>query len=94
MNADALIQPFVGLRPPPQQVARVSAPPYDVMNTAEARDMARGNPDSFLNVSRAEINLEPGISLYDARVYQESARQFRRMRDAGVLVADPQPCYY
>jgi hypothetical protein len=51
----ATIRPFSALRPASKLAAQVAALPYDVMNTDEARDMAAGNPYSFLHVSRAEI---------------------------------------
>ena len=53
----ALIRPFRALRPPRELVSRVAAPPYDVVDTAEARALAAGNRDSFLRISRPEIDL-------------------------------------
>ena len=53
----ATIRPFRALRPPRDRVAAVAAPPYDVVDTAEARALAAGNPDSFLRISRPEIEL-------------------------------------
>ena len=46
------LKPFAALRPAPGSAARVAAVPYDVVDTAEARALAAGNPDSFLHVSR------------------------------------------
>jgi uncharacterized protein (DUF1015 family) len=56
----AAIRPFRALRPPRDLVDRVASPPYDVVDTAEARTLAAGNPDSFLHVSRPEIDLPDG----------------------------------
>ena len=53
----ATLSPFRALRPPPTLAARVASPPYDVVSTKEARALARGNADSFLRVSRPEIDL-------------------------------------
>ncbi|MBF0165737.1 MAG: DUF1015 family protein, partial [Magnetococcales bacterium] len=64
-----LLHPFRAWRPRAGLEARVAAPPYDVLNSDEARRMADGNPDSFLRVSKAEINLEPSIAATDERVY-------------------------
>ena len=52
-----LIAPFKGLRPAEGRADDVVAPPYDVMNTAEAREMAQDRPWSFLHISRPEIDL-------------------------------------
>ena len=48
-----LIRPFAGLRPVPERADDVVAPPYDVLNSAEARQRADGRPFSFLHISKA-----------------------------------------
>ncbi len=53
------IRPFRALRPRPELAARVAAPPYDVINSDEARALAAGNPYSFLHVGKPEIDLPP-----------------------------------
>ncbi|MEG3638897.1 DUF1015 domain-containing protein [Magnetococcus sp. PR-3] len=94
MSQLALVQPFNGWRPPPEHVSQVAAPPYDVLNSEEARVMAGDNPHSFLRVSKAEINLPSGTSPYDASVYQKAAENFAALKEQGVLVQDDTPCYY
>jgi uncharacterized protein (DUF1015 family) len=89
-----LIQPFAGWRPRPGLASRVAAPPYDVISSSEARQLAMGNPDSFLHVSKAEINLDPALPADDPLVYQTAAERFARMRHEGVLQQDPAPCLY
>ena len=69
----ATIYPFRALRPKPDFAARIAAVPYDVVNTDEARALAAGNPLSFLHVSRAEIDLDPGVDPYSDAVYQRAA---------------------
>jgi len=88
------IRPFKGLRPPVDLVAKVASPPYDVLNSAEARVMAAGNPYSFLRVSKAEIDLPEDIDVHGDEVYEKSAETFRRFLADGVLVRDPQDCFY
>ena len=90
----AEIRPFRGIRPVQQKVAAVASPPYDVLNTEEARAIAEDNPDSFLHVVKAEIDLSPGVDSHSKEVYELSARNLTRMIDTGVLVADPTPCFY
>ncbi|NOY16624.1 MAG: DUF1015 domain-containing protein [Gammaproteobacteria bacterium] len=89
-----LLSPFRGLRPVADRVADVIAPPYDVVNTAEARELARNRPWSFLHVSKPEIDLPQGTNPYDESVYQRGAENFAKMIDEGILVRDDEPCYY
>ncbi|MBP7866978.1 MAG: DUF1015 domain-containing protein [Acidobacteria bacterium] len=90
----AIIRPFRGMRPKPEVVDRVAAPPYDVLSSEEARRMAEGNPLSFLHVGKPEIDLDPSISLYDERVYRKGAENFRRYLEDGIFFQDPSPCFY
>ena len=59
----SLIKPFRGLRPVPEHATDVAAPPYDVLNTAEARDRVAGKPLSFLHISKPEIDLPAGTTI-------------------------------
>lgn len=89
-----LIRPFPGLRPLPEHAEDVVAPPYDVLNSEEARERAAGRPSSFLHISKAEIDLPVGTDPYDAAVYAKAAENLRKMLKDGILVQDDQPCYY
>ena len=89
-----LIRPFPGLRPEPDFTAGVLAPPYDVLNSDEARARAAGKLNSFLHVSKPEIDLPPGTDPYDATVYEKGRQNFQRMLEAGVIRRDPAPYYY
>jgi uncharacterized protein (DUF1015 family) len=81
----ATLKPFRALRPAPADALRVAAPPYDVVSTEEARELARGNPDSFLHVSRPEIDLPPGTDEHADEVYAQGARALDDFRRRGVL---------
>ena len=89
-----LIRPFAGLRPVAGRAADVVAPPYDVLNSAEARERAQGKPWSFLHISKPEIDLPENTHPYDASVYAKAAENLAHMRKEGVLVQDAAPCYY
>jgi uncharacterized protein (DUF1015 family) len=89
-----LIQPFYGLRPALGRENDVCAPPYDVLDSAEARERAKGKPWSFLHVSKPEIDLRQGIDPYDDSVYAKAAENIARMIEARVLVREDAPCYY
>ncbi len=89
-----LIRPFTGLRPVPGRADDVVAPPYDVLNTEEARARAAGRPYSFLHISKPEIDLGDDVDPYDPEVYLKGAENLRHMINEGVLARDPEPCYY
>jgi len=90
----SLIKPFRGLRPAPGRAAEIAAPPYDVLSADEARVRAAGKPNSFLHISKAEIDLPPEIDHYSPPVYAKSRENFDRMIREAVLKQDDAPCYY
>ncbi len=85
---------FNGMMPTPDKVAQVAAVPYDVVNSEEAAELAKGNPLSFLRVSRPEIELEPGIDLYSDPVYAKAAENFKRLIKEAPLVEDKEKNLY
>ena len=88
------IKPFAAWRPIPARVAAVAAVPYDVVDTAEARLLAAGNPDAFLHVSRPEIDLPDTVDLHDDAVYAQGARAFLDLQRRGVLRREPSERLY
>ncbi|HVP40094.1 MAG TPA: DUF1015 family protein [Candidatus Saccharimonadales bacterium] len=90
----ASLRPFRAYRPRPEQARDVASFPYDVVSSDEARELARGNPVSFLHVCKPEIDLDPAIPLTDDRVYARGRDNLRRLIDAGTLARDPRPCLY
>ncbi len=90
----ATLVPFRALRPPAALAPRVAAPPYDVVSTREARALAAGNPESFLHVSRPEIDLPEGTDEHAPEVYAQGAANLAAFRERGVLRQDPEPRLY
>jgi uncharacterized protein (DUF1015 family) len=90
----ATLSPFRALRPPPVLATRVASPPYDVVSTKEARALARGNADSFLRVSRPEIDLPEGTDEHSDAVYEQGRLNLAELVKRGVLVQDPEPRLY
>ena len=90
----SLIRPFRGLRPAPGHAAAVAAPPYDVLSSEEARARAAGRPDSFLHISKAEIDLPEGTDIYSSAVYAKAAENLARMVAAGTLRRDASATFY
>lgn len=90
----AIFRPFQAFRPTPENQKSIPALPYDVMSSDEARELVKGNVLSFLHVDKAEVDLDPGIDLYDARVYAKAKENLQRLEKSGVMVQDATPCFY
>ena len=88
------IQPFRAYRPKPELASRVASVPYDVVNTAEARQLAEGNPYSFLHVCRPEIDLPEGIDEHEDRVYATGAENLKKFIAGGLLTHEAEDALY
>ena len=83
-----LVKPFAALRPVPEKALALASVPYDVVDTAEARVLAAGNPDSFLHVSRPEIDLPDSVDIHDDAVYAQGVKAFKDLQARGVLIRE------
>lgn len=90
----AIVKPFTGLRPPREIAAGLSCLPYDVMNSEEAAQMAKGKEFSLLRITKAEIDCEPGVDIHSPAVYQKSAENFKLFKDKRWLIPDEEPHFY
>src|SRR5207245_3028426 len=90
----ATIKPFAALRPDPELASLICELPYDVMSSAEARELAAGNPLSFLHVSKPEIDLPPSIDLHDPSVYAKAKENFSLLISDGALRQDQHHILY
>ena len=76
------------------RAADVIAPPYDVMTTEEARESVRSKPESFLHVSRAEIDFPPGTDSHGVEIYCRAAQNLSALIDDGAMNRTPRPAYF
>lgn len=90
----AVIKPFRGIRPPVNLVERVASRPYDVLNSAEAREEARGNEKSLYHIIKPEIDFPEGTDEHDPAVYEKAAKNFKLFKEKGWLVQDRKELYY
>ena len=90
----ATVLPFRALRPTPEAAKQVASPPYDVLNSEEARKAAAGNPQSFLHVTKSEIDLPEGTNLYIDKVYAKARENLESLIKSGVLFRDEKPAFY
>ncbi len=88
------IRPFRGIRPLPEYASKVASKPYDVLSAEEAREEAKGNPYSFLNVIKAEITLPEGSDPYGKNVYERARENLRKLINEGILIQDETPRLY
>ena len=88
------IRPFAAVRPNVRDAAFVASVPYDVVDTAEAMALARGNAKSFLHVSRPEIDLAPGVSCSSPEAYAQARKALEGFMRDGTLVKDAEPKFY
>jgi len=90
----ASITPFRALRPVPQLAAQVASRPYDVLNSEEARHEAKDNPDSFLHITKSEIDLPENIDTHSQQVYDKAKENLQNFIKKGVLLREDKPGYY
>ena len=89
-----IVRPFKGLRPWKDIVKKLASRPYDVMNSEEAREEAKGNEYSLLHVTKAEIDLPVGTDEHSQAVYDKVVENFKAFQDKGWLVQDAEPRIY
>ncbi len=86
------VKPFAAIRPPKDIVTEVAAPPYDVLNSVEAKKMA--GEKSLLHITKPEIDFDPILPDHDDKVYDRAVKNFAQWQKNGWLVQDKKPCYY
>jgi uncharacterized protein (DUF1015 family) len=90
----AIISPFKAIRPNPDFAKQVASPPYDVLNSEEARVAVQNNPLSFLHVTKSEVDLPADIDTHSAAVYEKAKENLERFIKEGTLLQESKPCYY
>ncbi len=90
----AQIAPFKALRPTPELASAVASRPYDVLNSEEARIEVKDNPNSFLHITKSEIDLPGDMHPYSTLVYAKAKENLDKMISSGVLIKEARPCYY
>ena len=90
----ATIAPFQALRPTPQLAAELASPPYDVLNSHEAREAAADNAYSFLHITKSEIDLPVNIDTHSQEVYDKAKENLQAFIGKGYLIQEEKPNYY
>ncbi|MDZ4200520.1 MAG: DUF1015 domain-containing protein, partial [Kiritimatiellia bacterium] len=88
------IEPFRALRPENGLADKISCPPYDVVDTEEARRLAAENPLCFLRVTRPEIQFPAGTDPHSDAVYERARKTFSEFRQQGWMIRESEPSLY
>ena len=88
------IQPFRALRPEAQHAKQVASRPYDVLNSKEAKIEAQGNPNSFLHITKSEIDLPEEVDIHSQQVYDSAKNNLDAFISRNILFRESKPCYY
>lgn len=90
----AIVNPFKALRPQPEFAPKVASKPYDVLNSTEAKVEARGNPHSFLHITKSEIDLPEKTDIHSSEVYERAKQNLHAFIQRGVLFREDKECFY
>jgi uncharacterized protein (DUF1015 family) len=90
----AILKPFKGLRPPASIAKDLASRPYDVLNSDEAREEAKGNKYSLLHIIKPEIDLPATLDIHSQPVYDKAKENFELFKLHGWLVPDSKGLLY
>ena len=90
----AKIKPFKGIRPPKDIVEQVASRPYDVLNSEEAREEAKGNDKSLYHIIKPEIDFPVGTDEHEPKVYEKAVENFNLFQEKAWLQQDKKEHYY
>lgn len=90
----ATIVPFKALRPKPELASKLASRPYDVLNSAEAREEVKDNAYSFLHITKSEVDLPESTDIHSAAVYQQAKANLDAFIRKEILFRELKPCYY
>src|SRR5215467_5395170 len=90
----AIVKPFKALRPQAQFAKQVASKPYDVLSSAEAKKEAQGNPNSFLHITKSEIDLPDKIDVHSEEVYEKAKDNLYAFVKREILFNENKDCFY
>jgi uncharacterized protein (DUF1015 family) len=90
----AIIRPFQALRPQQALADKLASRPYDVLNSKEATEEVKGNPVSFLHITKAEVDLPSSVDVHSQAVYEKAKQNLQQFVKDGIVFTEEKPCYY
>ena len=88
------ISPFAALRPEVALAKDVASKPYDVLSSKEAKMVAQGNPNTFLHITKSEIDLPETTDIHSTEVYEKAKENLAAFISRNILFIENKPCYY
>ena len=90
----AVIRPFKGYLPLPDQAKEISSPPYDVLSSAEAREIVKSNPKSFLRIIKPEIEFDKSNNFSSDSIHAVAKKNLDELIENKKFLRDDKPCFY
>jgi len=90
----AIITAFKALRPKAELASKVASRPYDVLNSAEAREEVKDNAYSFLHITKSEVDLPDNIDTHSQQVYDKAKQNLDAFIRKEILFRETKACYY
>lgn len=90
----AIIKPFKAYRPQKGIADKLASFPYDVLNSDEARTLAKDNEYSFLRINKPEIDLPIETDHYAKEVYEKGKENLEAFIEKKWLQQDEKPMLY
>lgn len=90
----AVIRPFRALRPEKGVAEQVASVPYDVVSTDEARNLAEGNPLSFLRITRSELEFPNSQDPYATEIYTKAKENLANITASAPLIEEKDASFY
>ena len=90
----SIFVPFKAFRPTQENAQDVASKPYDVLNAKEAKLESQGNPVSFYNVIKPEINFPEDSNYYAPEVYLKGKEKFDNLVSENIIKQDTSNSYY
>ena len=90
----SILVPFKAFRPIEDKVKEIASRPYDVLNSKEAREICKDNPNSFYRVIKPELEFADDADHYAPEVYKKGKENFDRLVNGGLMVQDETENYY
>jgi uncharacterized protein (DUF1015 family) len=89
-----VFNPLRAIRPAPGLSADIVCLPYDVVDTEEARELAKSQKHSFFHVIRSEIEFPETQNPYAPEIYERASANLSQLINDGALFVDEAPGYF
>tara|TARA_Y100001968_G_C19389082_1_gene734537 strand:- start:467 stop:1699 length:1233 start_codon:yes stop_codon:yes gene_type:complete len=90
----AIVEPFRGYLPSPDEAKEVSSPPYDVISSKEARAVYDSNKKSFLRIIKPEIEFEGSTNPSADIIHSYAKKNLDDFIKQGILSRENVACFY